>query len=192
VGGFNLTVERHARAEERGLRLDTGRLTLRHRRTGRRHDYSYAVVGTNDFQVLGALRPAEPFERDDAGAVELHRALEAGATSAELGDLAVERFGPDTFGLDSFIPEAAPRVLGDIAQSAVVGMVHRAIATQAVAEIQAVRRFLALVGNAGLEVDLAPSQEALYQALLSSQGETSLSALGAEMGLAVGHLGIPH
>ncbi|MCU1346466.1 MAG: hypothetical protein JWL70_2732, partial [Acidimicrobiia bacterium] len=70
VGGFALTVERHARAEERGLRLDTGRLSLRHSRTGRRLVYSYAVVCSNVFQGLGALLPAEVFESDDAGAVE--------------------------------------------------------------------------------------------------------------------------
>jgi hypothetical protein len=138
------------------------------------------------------LRPAEMFERDDAGAVELHRALETGSGAAELRQLTVERFGPDTFGLDSFIPEAAPRVLGDIAQGAVVGLVHRAIATESVTEVQAVRRFLALVRSAGLEVDLAPAQEALYQALLPVVGESPLSTLGAELGLAVGRLGLPH
>ena len=79
------------------------------------------------------------------------------------------------------------------ADAALVALVRRALESGAEADVVAAVSLLDLARHAGVPVDVAPAQEAVYERLAATaDGDTPLIRLGAALGLAVGHLGIPH
>lgn len=191
VGAYDVKNDRHARSRRGDLQLDTGRVRCTHRRTLHSVELAYAVMGDTDFDLAGAVRLAGAVLDDDTDAVALHKALSGPVDRDTIRVQLAERFGPLEFGFDALIPEAAPRVLGDIAQGALGGLIRRAIDTGSAADAAAVPRFVRLARSAGVRLDIAPAQEALYLALLTGQPTDALTHLGAELGLAVGRLSAP-
>jgi hypothetical protein len=78
------------------------------------------------------------------------------------------------------------------ADAALLALVRRALQSGADADVSAAAALLDLARHAGVTVDLARAQEAVYQRLAADRrSDGALSRLGAALGLAVGHLGIP-
>jgi hypothetical protein len=78
------------------------------------------------------------------------------------------------------------------ADAALLALVRRALESGADADVSAAVALLDLARHSGVSVDLARAQEAVYQRLApGSRSDGVLSRLGAALGLAVGHLGIP-
>ncbi|HKA02908.1 MAG TPA: DUF3536 domain-containing protein [Acidimicrobiales bacterium] len=95
-----------------------------------------------------------------------------------------------------------------VAATAVDQLVGRALASGSAADVADAVALLDLARHAGVPVDVAPAQEAVYDRLIGAKGvepalgstgagrrpaanTEALTRLGAALGLAVGHLGIP-
>ena len=112
VAAWELEVLDRGRLVRGGLVLAHGRVALTHRRTGRRTERVYAGVNLGGFEVFGASRPADPsVGRDEALVHGLRRSFEAGMRVTALLRTVVDDFGPDEFGLDSALPDAAERIM---------------------------------------------------------------------------------
>ncbi|MCU1374829.1 MAG: hypothetical protein JWO68_2115, partial [Actinomycetia bacterium] len=108
-------VEDHHRSEHRGaLIVSAGTLTLRHTRTRRTTSHAYAVMLIGGLEVLGAERPADD-SRDEADIAELFEGLARGDRLTVLLRSVGERFGPDEFGLDRALPDAAEQIVAGVA-----------------------------------------------------------------------------
>jgi hypothetical protein len=108
-------VDHDFRDEHRGaLVLTAGVLTLRHRRTQRitRHTYAAMLIGTLD--VIGCVRDAD-VGRDEDDINELFDAVDRGERLTTLLRLIGERFGPEEFGLDRALPDAAEQIVAGAA-----------------------------------------------------------------------------
>jgi hypothetical protein len=94
-----------------GLSACAGTLELAHRRTGRRTRHAYAALHLGGFEVFGAARELE--EGDDASdaVAALSDAFTSGERVTALLRLVVEGFGPQEFGLDSALPDAADQLV---------------------------------------------------------------------------------
>jgi hypothetical protein len=78
------------------------------------------------------------------------------------------------------------------ADAALLALVRRALESSGDTDVSAAVALLDLARHAGVTVDLARAQEAVYQHLAPDpQRDGTLSRLGAALGLAVGHLGVP-
>jgi alpha-amylase/alpha-mannosidase (GH57 family) len=107
-------VEDHPRSTNRGgLVVEAGTITLRHRRTRRQTTHAYAVMLVGTLDVLGAVRPAE--SRDAADVDALFDAVDRGDRLTTLLREVAERFGPDEFGLDRALPDAADQIVAGAA-----------------------------------------------------------------------------
>ncbi|MCU1378134.1 MAG: hypothetical protein JWN29_1117 [Acidimicrobiales bacterium] len=108
-------VEDHHRVEHRGaLIVSAGILTLRHTRTRRVTSHAYAVMLIGGLEVLGAVRPDDD-TRDAADILELFEGLERGDRLSVLLRYVGERFGPDEFGLERALPDAADQIVAGVA-----------------------------------------------------------------------------
>jgi hypothetical protein len=99
---------------------------------------------------------------------------------------------------DAVVAEAAETGVGlDVpavraaATAAVDGAVARAVASRRRLDVALAVAVATLVRQAGLTVDMSRAQEAVYDVLVSEPA-SGLGRLGTTLGLAVGHLGIPH
>jgi len=70
------------------------------------------IIGS--LEVLGAVRAADP-ERDAPDILELFRALDDGERLSVLLRLIADLFGPDEFGLDRALPDAAEQIVAGAA-----------------------------------------------------------------------------
>jgi alpha-amylase/alpha-mannosidase (GH57 family) len=108
-------VEDHHRSDNRGaLRVNAGIVTLRHRRTRRVSRHAYAVMLIGALEVLGAVRPADD-ARDASDIALLFDGLEGGHRLSVLLRYVGERFGPEEFGLEWALPDAADELVGGAA-----------------------------------------------------------------------------
>jgi hypothetical protein len=83
-------------------------------------------------------------------------------------------------------------VVRSTADAALLALVRRALESGREADVAAAVSLLDLARHAGVPVDVAPAQEAVYERLVTAtDGDTPLTRLGAALGLAVGHLGVP-
>lgn len=118
-------VEDHHRSSSRGaLTVNAGLLTLRHRRTRRVTRHAYAILRVGALDVLGAVRPADDV-RDADDIAALFDALEGGERLTLLLRLLGDRFGPDEFGLERALPDAADEIVA----SAAAGLEERFAST---------------------------------------------------------------
>jgi alpha-amylase/alpha-mannosidase (GH57 family) len=108
-------VEHDHRAGVRGaLRVNAGIVTLRHKRTRRVSRRTYAVMLIGALEVLGAVRPADD-DRDADDVAELFDGLDRGHRLSVLLRYVGDRFGPDEFGLERALPDAADQIVAGAA-----------------------------------------------------------------------------
>ena len=110
VAAWDVEVLDWDRAVRGGLALGHGRVALTHRRTGRRTERVFAALHLGGFEVFGASRPADP-NRDEQALSALRFAFDGGRRVTALLRMVVDDFGPDEFGLDSALPDAAERIV---------------------------------------------------------------------------------
>jgi hypothetical protein len=119
----------------------------------------------------------------DRDALALHRAAVAHASDDQMHAILVDHFGPELFGLDALIGDAAPRVLADVAQEALTSLAQRAVDHDDAVTIGAVDRFWSTIEHAAVDVDIAPAQEVLCRGLAKSNGSDELLALASRLGI---------
>jgi alpha-amylase/alpha-mannosidase (GH57 family) len=97
--------------------LETGRLALEERTTGRRSEFALAAMHFGEVDYYCALRPFESAELLEAAASKLWSQFRT-ASLAVLLRVAQEQFGPEEFGLEALLPEGrgrvSRRVFGDL------------------------------------------------------------------------------
>jgi alpha-amylase/alpha-mannosidase (GH57 family) len=97
--------------------LETGRLALEERSTGRRSEFALAAMHFGEVDYYCALRPFESAELLEDAASELWSQFRT-ASLAVLLRVAQEQFGPEEFGLEALLPEGrgrvSRRVFGDL------------------------------------------------------------------------------
>ena len=198
VGGFDVVHAEHTQATRGISTLCSGWMTLAHRRTRRRSTHAYAALDLGGLGVRGAVRPSD-IARDPDLHRSLHDALASGAPATSLLRRVVEGFGPETFGPEAALPPtvAAPAVEGgalahlrDGLQPAFDEAVRRAVGGGGDAAAEAAIDVLGLARSLGAEVDLGRAQERVYEVLLAGR-RPDLEALGRDVGLAAGNLGLP-
>jgi alpha-amylase/alpha-mannosidase (GH57 family) len=89
--------------------LETMRLSLEERATGRPHDYALAAMHFGEVDYYCALRPYEGREKFDAAASSLWSQFRTGSLPALLR-VALGEFGPDEFGLEALLPQGQGRL----------------------------------------------------------------------------------
>jgi hypothetical protein len=177
------------RVEQRGpLALNAGVITLRHRRTRRETSHAYAVLQLGPLEVLGAVRPADP-TRDVLDVAAVFDILARGDRLTLLLRVLGERFGPDEFGLERALPDAAEQIVA----SAAADLEDRfASTTDRVYEFN--RAELTALGRAGLPLPAGlrvPAELALSRRLeaeIAREAYDAARATAAEaeaLGLAV-------
>ena len=114
VATWDIVEDRHRDGHRAALVINAGRITLRHRRTGRVTRHTYAVLLVGSLEVLGAVRPADD-GRDDDDIAALFDALDRDDRLTQLLRLVGERFGPEEFGLDRALPDAAEQIVAGAA-----------------------------------------------------------------------------
>jgi alpha-amylase/alpha-mannosidase (GH57 family) len=114
VATWDILEDDHRDGQRAAFAVNAGRVTLRHRRTGRVTRHAYAVVLIDALEVLGAIRTAED-DRDDDDLGDLFAAVERGDRLTQILRLVGERFGPDEFGLDRALPDAAEEIVAGAA-----------------------------------------------------------------------------
>jgi hypothetical protein len=144
------------------------------------------------FTALTAAGYALPEELRTPALLALARRLEA--------SLAAVAEGPERAALaaaEAVVAEAAEIGVGlDVpavraaAAAAVDGAVARAVASRKRGDVALAVAVVTLIGRAGMAVDMARAQEAVYDVLVSEPA-SGLGRLGTTLGLAVGHLGVP-
>jgi len=114
VGAWEI-VEDHHRIEHRGtLALTGGLIRLRHRRTQRETQHTYAAMLIGALEVIGSVRESDD-DRDAADILALFHALESGERLSHLLRLLNERFGPAEFSLERALPDAAEQIVAGAA-----------------------------------------------------------------------------
>jgi len=97
--------------------LETGRLALEERATGRRSEFALAAMHFGEVDYYCTLRPFESAELLEAAASKLWSQFRT-ASLAVLLRVAQEQFGPTEFGLEALLPEGrgkiSRRVFGDL------------------------------------------------------------------------------
>jgi hypothetical protein len=125
LGGFHVRVHRHDRGDRGSVEMCCGRVELRHRRTGRRHEHIYAALRMGALEIAGASRPARSdVDHDDALLASFATAFRDGERVTALvrrmiGELAPSDLGGEEFGLDSALPDVGEQVLRSTAQTLV-------------------------------------------------------------------------
>jgi hypothetical protein len=124
LGGYHVRVHRHDRGDRGSVEMCCGRVELRHRRTGRRHEHIYAALRMGALEIAGASRPAGDVAHDDALLATFADAFRDGERVTALvrrmiEDLAPADLGGEEFSLDSALPDAAEQVLRSTAQTLV-------------------------------------------------------------------------
>jgi alpha-amylase/alpha-mannosidase (GH57 family) len=114
ITSWDVLEDKHRDSVRGALVVNAGRLTLRHRRTLRVTRHAYAVVFIGSFEVIGSVRPADD-DRDDSDVRDLFEALDRGERLTALLRLIDERFGPEEFGLDRALPDAAEQIVAGAA-----------------------------------------------------------------------------
>jgi hypothetical protein len=121
-----------ARVTSRGaVALASGRVALRHTRTGRRSDHAFAAMRLGGLEVLGAVRIAAANGEagsdaeadsvataageagDEDGLRRLREAFDNGARLTTLLRLVTDGFGPREFGLVDALPDGAERLVAN-------------------------------------------------------------------------------
>jgi alpha-amylase/alpha-mannosidase (GH57 family) len=115
VGAFDVEVADHGHADRGAVAMCSGQVHLHHRRTGRRTSHVYAAVRLGGLEVVGATRPASA-ERDREALARFRSAFEFDAPVTTLVRLVSEGFGPNEFGVDSGLPDAADQILRSAAR----------------------------------------------------------------------------
>jgi alpha-amylase/alpha-mannosidase (GH57 family) len=116
VAAFDVAVVDHNHADRGALALCSGLVRVTHTRTGRVTEHAYAALHLGGLEVVGATRPADA--RRDADALAfLRQAFAHGATVTTLLRLVGDGFGPEEFGLDSALPDAAEQIVQSAAES---------------------------------------------------------------------------
>jgi len=116
VTTWEILADHHREGHRGALVVNAGLLTLRHRRTLRETQHAYAVVLIGSFEVIGSVRLADD-ERDARDILDLFDALDRGDRLTALLRLVDERFGPEEFGLDRALPDAAEQIVAGAAAS---------------------------------------------------------------------------
>ena len=124
IGAFDVAVLDHGHADRGAVAMCSGKVSLTHRRTGRRTSHVYAAVRLGGLEVVGATRPAADEdgrngegERADRDALDRFRsAFEFDAPVTTLVRLVSEGFGPHEFGSASGLPDAAGQLLHSAAR----------------------------------------------------------------------------
>jgi alpha-amylase/alpha-mannosidase (GH57 family) len=115
LAGFDVEAHDHDQRRHGSVTVVAGRVTLVHRRTGRRADRVYAAAHFQGLDVTGAVRTPDE-GRDAAARAALLTAVEDGARVSTILRLVDEGFGPREFGLDSALPDAADQIVRGIAE----------------------------------------------------------------------------
>ncbi|MBW3555677.1 MAG: DUF3536 domain-containing protein [Actinobacteria bacterium] len=110
VAMYDVEVAAHGVRHRGALSLCWGRVSLTHRRTGRRSSHVYAALHLGGLEVLGATRRANG-EQDPAVLTWLQQCFAEGAPVTTLLRLVSDGFGPREFGLRSALPDAADQFL---------------------------------------------------------------------------------
>jgi alpha-amylase/alpha-mannosidase (GH57 family) len=116
VAAYDVMALDHDHADRGALALCAGRVRLAHRRTGRTTEHVYAALHLGGLEVVGATRPVDDRRDADALAI-LRQAFAKGASVTTLLRLVGDGFGPDEFGLDSALPDAAEQIVASAAKS---------------------------------------------------------------------------
>jgi alpha-amylase/alpha-mannosidase (GH57 family) len=114
VASWDIVEDRYRTERRGGLLVEAGTITLRHRRTRRETRHTYAVLLIGSLEVLGAVRPADP-SIDEADLAALFDAAERSERLTVLLRIVGDRFGPDEFGLDRALPDAAEEIVAGAA-----------------------------------------------------------------------------
>ena len=116
VAAFGVEVLDHDHADRGALALCSGHIRLTHRRTGRVTEHVYAALHLGGLEVVGSTRPVDP--RCDADALSILRtAFGKGAPVTTLLRLVGDGFGPNEFGLESALPDAAEQIVESAART---------------------------------------------------------------------------
>jgi alpha-amylase/alpha-mannosidase (GH57 family) len=116
VAAFQVDVLDHDHADRGALALCSGHVRLTHRRTGRVTEHVYAALHLGGLEVVGSTRPVDP--RRDADALSILRtAFGKGAPVTTLLRLVGDGFGPNEFGLESALPDAAEQIVESAART---------------------------------------------------------------------------
>ena len=110
LAAFDVVEHNRQHRERASLSGVVGLVTLEHRRTRRRTAHIYAAVHFGGLEVFGATRPAEP-DRDEAELLGLVHAVVSGERVTTVLRRIAEGFGPDEFGLESALPDAADQIV---------------------------------------------------------------------------------
>ena len=116
VAAFAVEVVDHDHADRGALALCNGRVRLTHRRTGRTTEHVYAALHLGGLEVVGATRPCDSRRDDDALSI-LRTAFAKGAPVTTLLRLVGDGFGPNEFGLESALPDAAEQIVASAART---------------------------------------------------------------------------
>jgi alpha-amylase/alpha-mannosidase (GH57 family) len=104
-------------ASRGAVALASGRVALRHTRTGKASNHVYGAVRLGSLEVIGAVRGTDPGDEGAAAdADDLHRLREAfvgGASLTTLLRLVTDGFGPREFGLADALPDVAERLVAN-------------------------------------------------------------------------------
>jgi Domain of unknown function (DUF3536)/Glycosyl hydrolase family 57 len=110
------------RLSSRGaVALVSGRVAVRHIRTGRRATHVFGAVRLGSLEVIGAVRPASRADpsgradpdRDAGDLRRLRDAFAGGASLTTLLRLVSDGFGPREFGLADALPDVAERLVAN-------------------------------------------------------------------------------
>jgi alpha-amylase/alpha-mannosidase (GH57 family) len=114
LAAWDIVADDHRVAHRGTLAMTAGTVRLRHRRTRRESSFAYAAVQIDALEVLGSVRVADD-DRDSIDIAEVFHAFEHDERLSRLLRLVNERFGPDEFGLDRALPDAAEEIVASAA-----------------------------------------------------------------------------
>jgi Domain of unknown function (DUF3536) len=114
VACWQIAEFRRRRVRRGRMSVSAGVVGLVHLRTGRTERHAYAAVHLGGLDVHGAVRPAAD-GRDDADVAVVCSALDEGRPLTTILRELTDRFGPDEFGLDRALPDAAEQIVAGTA-----------------------------------------------------------------------------
>ena len=118
VGVFDVERADHDLAKGEGdLCLSSGRVTVRHRRTGRCTTHVFAALMRGGLDVGGAVRDDGDAVADAAALAEVRAAFADGVAPRQLSAMIAERFGPRAVDLSSALPDAPAELLHGAARA---------------------------------------------------------------------------
>lgn len=110
LAAFDVRTIEHVHRQRGSIALCAGIVEVVHRRTRRATRHAYAALHLGGLEVTGAVRPAEP-GRDDEELRRLTGAFDHGERVVALARQLVDSFGPDEFGLEAALPDAAGQIV---------------------------------------------------------------------------------